>query len=442
MWARAKEQHSDARASENSSGLPRILWFAWRRLSRANALHLQLAASLTFTTVLAIVPLLAVVLSLFTAFPLFKEFSDALQAFMANSLMPPAVSENVMSYLNEFASKASHLTAIGGAFLVLTVIFLMMSIESALNAIWDVVRQRRVTQRLLVYWAVMTLGPVVAGASLYTTTALTQGSLGLLANMPLLLEVTLKLVPLLLSGLSIAVLFIVVPHTRVNRADALIGGYVSAIILEIMKIGFSFYVSTFSTYTVIYGAFAALPVFLIWVYLSWLGILMGAVVAANLPLARMGRLDYRSRPGAALMDALSILKLLSQARGNLPTGCTAAELMQCLRVPNDVLRQHLAALNELGLVAAVPDARTERWLLACDPQAATLGPLLDRLALDRASIKLPEQPFLAQVLSDLVMDRSDPSLAEVLLHHDTTLTHPLQSRHASSVAGDIHAKSQ
>jgi membrane protein len=314
-----------------------------------------------------------------------------------------------------------------------------MSVESALNTIWQVERQRRVTHRLLVYWAIITLGPVLTGASLYATAFLARESQGLLANAPVFLAIALKLLPLLLGALAFAALFIVVPNTRVNRGDALVGGVISALILETMKIGFAYYVSSFSTYTMIYGAFAALPVFLIWVYLCWLGILIGALVAANLPLLRLGRLDPKVRPGAALMDALSVLKVLSQARGNLPPGCSTGELIKHLRLPLNVLEERLQCLTAMGLVAVAPGAKNERWLLACDPERTTLGPLVDQLALDRSSIKLSEQPFLAQALSQLITQQVDPTLAEVLEHHDSSVTHPLQSRIVSSDAGDKHA---
>ena len=426
--------------STNARGLRQLLRFAIQRVVAANTL--QMAASLTFSTVLSIVPLLAVALSLFTAFPLFKEFSDALQAFLSNNLMPPAVSENIMTYLNEFASKASSLTAIGGAFLVLTVVLLMMSVEVALNTLWKVDRQRRLAHRLLVFWAVISLGPVLAGASLYATTFLAKESFGLLAGMPLLLELALKLLPVVLGGLTLAALFVVVPNTRVKRMDALLGGLVSAVILEIMKIGFGLYVSQFSTYTMIYGAFAALPVFLIWIYLCWLGILFGALVAANLPLVRMDRLESTLLPGSALIDALTLLKTLSQARGSLPPGCSTAELLQVLNSPLNLLERQLTTLSALGLVMVAPGATHERWLLTCDPEQTKFGTLVDKTTLDRSSIKLKEQPFLAQALSDLMTARADPSLGEVLQHHDAALTHPLQSKSESSNARDTHAKSQ
>ena len=439
MPVHAKQKLAHKQAAQYFDGASQILGLALQRATQAKAV--QLAASLTFTTVLSIVPLLAVVLSLFTAFPLFTEFSDALQTFMSNSLMPPTVSETIMTYLNEFAAQASRLTAIGGGFLVLTVVFLIMSVESALNTIWRVDRQRRVTHRLLVYWAIITLGPVLTGASLYATAFLARESLGLLSNAPIFLEIALKLLPVLLGALAFGALFIVVPNTRVNRGDALVGGLISALILETMKIGFAYYVASFSTYTMIYGAFAALPVFLIWVYLCWLGILTGALIAANLPLLRLGRLDSEVRPGAALMDALSVLKVLSDARGNLPPGCSHSELIQRIRLPLNVLEERLQCLTVMGLVAAAPNEKNQRWLLACDPERSTLGPLVDQLALDRSAIKLSEQPFLAQALSQLISRQADPTLAEVLAHHDSTLTHPLQSRTVSSNAGDKHAKS-
>jgi membrane protein len=358
---------------------------------------------------------------------------------MSTNLMPPTVSDTIMTYLNEFAAQATRLTAIGGGFLVLTVVFLITSVESAFNTIWRVDRQRRMTHRILVYWAILTLGPVLTGASLYATAFLARESLGLLANTPIFLAIALKLLPGLLGAFAFAALFIVVPNTRVNRRDALVGGVISALILETMKIGFGYYVASFSTYTMIYGAFAALPVFLIWVYLCWLGILIGALVAANLPLLRLGRLDPDVRPGAALMDALSILKVLSEARGNIPPGCSHTEFIKRLRLPLNTLEQRLECLTTMGLVAVAPGEKNARWLLACDPERTTLGPLVDQLVLDRSSIKLSEQPFLALALSQLIAQRVDPNLAEVLAHHDSTLTHPLQSVIVSSDAGDRHA---
>jgi membrane protein len=418
-----------------------ILALVIERLSQAKTT--QLAASLTFTTVLSLVPLLAVILSVLTAFPLFKDFSIALQAYLTNNLMPPMISDGIMSYLNAFVLQASRLTEVGGTFLVLTVILLIMSIETAFNTIWRVERHRRITHRLLVYWAVITLGPVLAGASLYATASVMRQSLGMLGDTPFFLQIALKVLPVLIGALALAGLFIAVPNTHVNRTDALIGGLFASVLLELMKVGLSFYVSSFSTYTMIYGAFAALPVFLIYVYLGWFGILLGALVTANLPLFRLGRLDPHSRPGTALMDALSILKILSDSRGELPPGRSPTELVKRLRLPISILEHRLTVLSNIGLVALASGTKTERWLLACDPTRTTLGPLVDQLVLDRSSNRMADQPFVAQAISHLIADHADPTLGEVLVHYDINLTHPhpMHSSMVSSNVGNQYAKS-
>jgi membrane protein len=410
-----------------------ILRFAWARIEQEKII--QLASSLTFNTVLAIVPLLAVVLSLFTAFPLFKEFSDALQAFMATSLMPPAISDIIMKYLNEFAIQASRLTTIGGGFLLMTVLLLIMSVDSALNDIWHVTRQRPIGQRMLVYWALITLGPVLTGASLWTTGFLARESLGMVTQIPVSLEMILKVIPFGLSGLGFSVLFAIVPNCKVRRTDALLGGFVTAIILEGMKFSFAYYVSQFSTYTVIYGAFAALPVFLIWIYVSWMGVLIGAMVAANLPTIRVRRLDLTPKPGSDLLDALTLLQCLERTRGAIPPGLSDHELMLALRLQPKALAPLLSVLNELGLVTSTNLRGQDSWVLTCDPDTTALGPLFDRLAFDRHELCIRDRPYLARALSDLILHQNEPTLANVLLHHDNTLIKQLQSKTTSITAG-------
>ena len=230
-----------------------------------------------------------VALALFTAFPLFKDYSDALQDFLATNLMPAAVSDNVMQYLNEFARQASKLTAIGSVFLMITALLLIMSIDSALNNIWHVGRQRPISQRILVYWAVVSLGPVMLGASLWTSTYLARESLGLVTQIPILDELGISVVPFALTGLGFSAIFVVVPNCKVLWRDAFAGGALTAVVLEAMKIGFAFYISRFPTYTIIYGTFAAVPAFLAWIYISWIGVLLGATLAARVSATFLNR---------------------------------------------------------------------------------------------------------------------------------------------------------
>lgn len=420
---------------------------AWRKITMSSAQRLgqvdafDLAGSLTFTTVLAIVPLLAVALALFTAFPQFHEFSDALQTFLTNSLMPPVVSDNVMSYLNDFALQASRLTAIGGSFLLVTVLLLILSVDKALNEIWRVNRPRSVGQRLLVYWTLLTLGPLMTGASLWATAFLARESFGVISHIPYMLELTLKISPFVVSACGFAALFAIVPNAQVAPKDAMIGGLLVAALLEIMKLGFAYYVSQISTYTAIYGAFAALPVFLIWVYLSWLSILFGAIVAANLPYLRQTRLRESKQPGDRLKDVLSILNLLEQARTHRPPGQSVAQLIDATRLPLDHVEMLLMQLQKMGLVASTMPQRREKWVLVCNLQTTGLAPLATRFLLNRNALHLDDNPALKQALSDFIEQNKDTMLSDVLSQNDKLESQVVQLE-KSSIEETHHAKGQ
>lgn len=266
--------------------LPVRAWRGVRRIlfAASDDQLLQVAASLAFTTILALVPLLAVTLALMTAFPIFSDFEAALQQFLRQQLMPPAFSETVMQYLSEFVTKASGLSTIGGGFLLVTAILVIMSIDQALNGIWHVKRQRPFGQRMLIYWAVLSLGPIILGASLWASSYVVHEALALdSANSLVPWQALVGWLPFLISSVGCALLFIAVPNCHVGWHHALTGGVISGILFEVIKWGLSAYLTMFPTYTVIYGAFSVLPTFLMWVYLSWLALLVGAVVAANLP---------------------------------------------------------------------------------------------------------------------------------------------------------------
>lgn len=376
----------------------------------------RVASSLTFTTVLAIVPLLAVVLALFTAFPLFTQFHQALEAFLSESLLPPSVSDTIMRYLNQFAAQASGLTAAGGGFLVVTSILLIMTIDEAFNEIWNVARQRPLRQRLLVYWATISLGPILTGASLWASSILARESLGYIGSLPGGWGLVLEFVPFVISILGFTALFVFVPNCRVLWRDALIGGLGTAAILTLMKIGFTWYLTRFPSYTVIYGAFATLPIFLLWIYLSWLVILMGATVASLLPALRQHRWALQTHPGAQIIDALGILYFLWQARGTQPVGRSPAFLEKHLRIHPDTLHDILIVLRDLGY--AVPTSDNEHWVLACDPAHTDLGPLCDQLLIHRDQAGLSGE--LTHALA-LTLQGSPPTLESLFKQAATQL---------------------
>jgi membrane protein len=242
----------------------------------------QVASSLAFTTLLALVPLITIMLTVVSAFPMFEEWSIAFKRLLLTTLVPESAGKVISVYMLQFTSNANKLTAIGLVILAVTAISLMMTIEAAFNAIWRVQRHRPLTVRLTTYWAVMTAGPVVVGAGLSITSALTSLAVGAASGVPLLAHGISEVVPLTLSVLSFAALYLTVPNRGVERAHALAGGVVAGVGFEVTRLGFAAYVKMFPTFKLVYGAFASLPLFLLSLYLTWWVVLLGAVVAAEL----------------------------------------------------------------------------------------------------------------------------------------------------------------
>ncbi len=341
----------------------------------------QVAGSLTFTTVLSLVPLVAVALALFTAFPMFAEMRTAVQTFMFENLMPEHTSGAVLKYMNQFASKANRLTLVGLLFLMVTAIAMLLTMDRALNNIWLVKKRRSMTHRVLVYWAVLTLGPFILAASLWVTSYLAGMSGGLIKSLPGPLRVVLELLPVGLTGVAYAALYTVVPNRLVQRHDALIGGFVAALLFELTKQGFALYITKFPTYTAVYGAFAAVPIFFLWIYLSWLVILFGATVTAILPMLRDGRWERKYRPGTDFADALALLHQLHLPSRQPQPGHTVDQLCNILVInPYDAERL-LHQLRHLGYVTQNTDTPA-RWVWIADAQQATLLPVYQRMVFE------------------------------------------------------------
>ena len=242
----------------------------------------QIAGSLTFTTLLSIVPLLAVSFALFTRFPVFKRFEAAIQEYLLASLLPPEISRTVLKYLSQFAENANSLTVLGSLFVLLTALAMLLTIENALNQIWEVEKGRPILKRLGLYLLMLAIGPPVLGASLWATSYIVSASMGLIGTVPRSLQFLLTLGPVALSAAGLAAMFYVVPNTQVRRRDAIVGGLLGSAAFELGKRGFAAYLLKVPTYKAVYGAFAAFPVFLLWMYFSWLVTLAAALITANL----------------------------------------------------------------------------------------------------------------------------------------------------------------
>jgi membrane protein len=273
------------------------------------------AAFLTYMTLLSLVPLMTVSLAVFSAFPVSERVVDEIQNFVFANFIP-ASGEVLQQYLQQFSQKASQLTGAGFLFLIVVALGLMANINQAFNTIWRVKTKRSPISRFIVYWSILSLGPLLIGLSMAVTSYL--------VSIPLFTDAAatlgfgrrlLGLAPLLASAAAFTLLYAVVPNRRVPIKHAIAGGLLAAILFEFTKRGFAFYLTSFPTYEAIYGALAAVPIFLIWVYLSWVVTLLGAEFACCLGIYEdEWSITEREATGSWLFLAFKLLQKLWQAQ--------------------------------------------------------------------------------------------------------------------------------
>ena len=380
--------------------IPQTLGLLIRRFGQERLA--QTAGSLTFTTLISMVPLLAVGLSLFTAFPAFHTMQDHLQTQFAHALLPEDIAETVFGYLNQFAAKAKSLGAVGVAGLVFLATSMMLTVDKALNAIWRTARPRPLAQRVLLYWAGITLGPLVLGAGLAGSAALMAAHRGWMHQIPGGTGLLLTVLSWLFMGSALGALYRYVPNTDVKWRDALTGGLFAAVGFDLAGHAFAWYVASVPTFTAVYGTFATLPIFLLWIYWSWIVVLLGAMLAALLPLLRVRALPVQNAAGGDFLLALKLLRLLALARKAPDSGQETLQLARALRCDPLHLQTKLNALEGMGWIGRVaPTERHKamRWALLVDPAQTPIAALVDVLLLDHEAAAAVS-PLLGHFISD------------------------------------------
>jgi len=364
------------------------------------------AASLTYTTLLSLVPLMTVSLAVFSAFPVSDRVAEQIQDFVFANFIP-ASGEVLQEYFQQFSRKASQLTGAGFVFLVLVALILMANIDRAFNTIWRVKTKRSPLSLFIVYWSILSLGPLLIGVSMAVTSYLV--SLPLLSDAAETLGIggrLLGLMPLLASAVAFTLLYAVVPNRRVPIRHAMAGGVLAAVLVELAKRGFAFYLTHFPAYEAIYGALAAIPIFLVWVYLSWLVTLLGAEFSCCLGIHsdEWSRAE-NSEDQVGLIQAYRLLHRLWQAQ-RVGESLSVKLLAAGLRgLSEEHLEELLEELSDAHLVV-----RTEvgDWVLARDLAE------VDLLELYRAgSFVLPQS-----VPEDSAVDDADRALWVILQQMD------------------------
>ena len=375
--------------------------FVGRRLVADRCL--QTAGSLTYTTLLALIPLLTIALSLFSAFPMFGDYSTKFKIFLLTNLVPDASGKIISVYMRQFSDNAERLTAMGMVGLLVTALLLIFTIEKTFNEIWGVKRPRKLLQRTIIYWSALTLGPLLIGISISLTSWLYAQS-GLRGEVHFLDLMLLKVGPMTLMLGSLTLLYLAVPNCYVPRSHALISALVVAVALELMKRGFGLYIQQFATFKLIYGAFASFPIFLMWLYVSWVIILGGAVLSACLSYWHGSAWQWEGNQGSRLEQSIRLLLVLAEAHSQ----------GEVLHIDKLRRRTHLgldasyALLEEMALKNWVESTRDGEWILAVDLQRITLKdvfetmvtPLSARLESGLTEVHVALKEVLAMTLAE------------------------------------------
>ena len=347
--------------------------------------HLALtASSLTFTTTIALVPFITVALAVFTAFPMFSTVQVVLQKWLIESLVPDTIARQVMGYLTQFSGQASKLGVVGVAVLLATALALILTIDQTLNGIWRVRKRRPLGQRVLIYWAVITLGPVLLGASVTMTSYAISSSKGLVGALPGGVKFLFGVLEYVLLGAGMAALYRFVPNTHVKWVHAWSGGLFAATGIELAKKLLVIYIGYMPTYSLIYGAFAIVPILLVWIYVAWVIVLLGAVIAAYLPSLLAGVARKPHPHGWQFQLAVETLQQLCKARSSESKGMTLHQIASALRV--DALQvepvlEILVQLDWVGQLDEFEPGSPPRHVLLVDPSTTALAPLMTALLL-------------------------------------------------------------
>jgi membrane protein len=345
------------------------------------------SGALSYTTLVSLVPLAVIAFGSLSAFPIFAQVHDELVALVFRTLVP-SIGEQAAWWFRAFADSAAQTTAVGIAGISATGILLLVTVEDQLNLIWRVTSPRPWVQRVLAYWTLITLGPLLIGISLSLSTyfelAARQVGLGQEAAAWFAsswLHSLARAVPAALEFVALTLLYCLIPNCAVRWRDGALGALIATIAVEILKVGFTIYIGISSFYQTVYGALAIIPIFLLWMYISWMAVLLGAVVAAALP---NWRIDERVGPipsgGVRLGFSLALIASLARAlrRGELrSTPALAAEL----GVATTVVDEHMRPLAEAGIVAHTQEGC---WVLSWAPETATLHDLYEALHLPLA----------------------------------------------------------
>ena len=395
-----------------SNFVSRLRQFPWRQTARRLGQRFtedrlgQTAGALTFTTTIALVPLITVALAVITAFPLFDQFQNVLQRWLIESLIPDTISRQVLGYLTQFTTKASRLGVVSFAALMFSALALVFTIDRSLNAIWRVNKTRPWGQRVLLYWGALTLGPILVAAGLVTMASVILWTGGSLRSQSPAMKQALDVLEFVLLWGGISALYRFVPNTHVPWRQVLVGSLGTTLVMEIARSLLTWYLARMSTFSLVYGAFATVPILLVWIYMTWSIVLLGAVLLASWTGLTMGHVRDPQLPGADFQLALDTLRELNNSRVGKSYGAGLRELS--VRLNADPLQmqqvlEQLQALDWIGLLNEDIAGQAPRYVLLVDMHSTRAAPLMTALLLaDEPGSQAMQQRWRDCKLTDIV----------------------------------------
>lgn len=349
----------------------------------------QAAGALAYTTVFALVPLSMVVLGVLSGFPVFAEWSERLSDYVFSNFVPSAA-RSMEAWLLQLSGNVGQLTAAGTVALVISLLITLNGVEATFNRIWRVSSARPRLTRILVYWTVLTLGALLAAASLAVSARFF--ALSVFDTVPgvLLEQHLLRLAPMALELLVFTAIYKVVPHRTVQFRHAAAGALLAVVLFELVRWGIGAYLGLFTGYARIYGTLAFVPVFLIWVFLGWVAVLLGASVAAAISAFRYQPAALRIPEGYELYGLLRLLGRFEQARRH-GAGLHTRDIVELEPVLTDALVQEM--LGQLESIRVVTRAEDGEWVLTRDLDTLSLAELYEAgaLRIPVAEAHLPHQ---------------------------------------------------
>jgi membrane protein len=377
--------------------------FLWHRFLEDRCF--ESAGALAYATLFALVPLAAVVFGVMSMFPLYEIWVDRLSAFVfANFVQRSA--QAVSDFLRTSAANARGLPVLGAIALLVTVLVTLASIEDTFNRIWRVRSPRRAFSRVLIYWAALTLLPLLAVASLVVSSYVASLPMLAASDHTVDTDTWLSALPLLLELAAFSLAYRVIPNRSVAFRHAVCGGLLAMLLFESAKSGFAMYLGR-ANYQQLYGAVAVIPIFLLWIYVSWVVVLLGASVAASLSAFRFQPLHLRLPPGFELFGLLRLLGRFAEAQKS-GQGLHTDELRRLEPLLTDDLLMRM--LGEMETVNVLKRGEDGDWLLVRDLDRLSLGELYEA-----SGLRVPIAEVWLPCRDDALGRRAEAGLNELRL---------------------------